>query len=97
MSALSNKGVYSLNAPGALYGRKASTDDTDSENDTGHPDTGAEAAHDEVGGTVEYYVGDIEEGQCRRDVLGCEVQDRHQVMAHVRVHRLRQSDVRAQG
>ncbi|TPX13975.1 uncharacterized protein E0L32_005675 [Thyridium curvatum] len=86
-----------LEAPGGLDGGEAHADDADGEDDAGHPDARAEAAHDEVGGEVKEHVRDVEERQGRRGVLGRQVQHRHEVVLDVGVHGLRDADVGPDG
>lgn len=55
----------------------------------------AQPRHDQVRRQVEDDVADVEQRQTRRDLVRRQVQDGAQVVAHVRVHRLREPDVGA--
>lgn len=86
-----------LHGPGGAHGGEAHAYEADGEDDAGHPDTGAEPAHDEVGGAVEDDIRDVEQGQGGGGVARCQVQDRHEVMALGDVHGLGEPDVGADG
>ncbi|PNY25928.1 Uncharacterized protein TCAP_04124 [Tolypocladium capitatum] len=86
-----------LDAPGVLDGCEAGPDEARGKDDPRHPDPGAQLAHYEVGREVEYDVGDVEEREGRGDVLGREAKHRHEIVAHVLVHRLGDANVGADG
>ena len=86
-----------LDTPGILDGGEADSNDTDGEDDAGHPGTGTESAHDKVGRQVEEHIRDVEQGQGRRRVLGREAEYGDEIMFDVPVHGLRNADVGPDG
>jgi hypothetical protein len=86
-----------LDAPGILDSSEAGTDDASSEDNTGHPETGAELAHDQVGGEVEDDIGDIEQSESSRSILRSQPKHSHEVMTFILVHGLSNSNVGSDG
>lgn len=56
---------------------------------------GAEFSHDQVGRDLEDDIADVEQGEARGDLVRGEIQHRAQVMPLIRVHGLREADIRA--
>lgn len=57
----SEKESKELETPGIVDGSEASTDQGGRKDNASHPETGAELAHDQVGGEVEDDIGDVEQ------------------------------------
>lgn len=93
----SEKESEELETPGIVDGSEASADQRGRKDDAGHPETGAELAHDQVGGEVEDDIGDVKQRESSRDVLGFQVEDVDEVMLLVLVHGLGDSDVGPDG
>lgn len=87
----------SQKTPRSLDGGETGADDSDSDDNSRHPDSRAESRHQEVGRTVEENVGDIEESQGCRCLLCRQVQDLLKRMACCLVHRLGETDIGSNG
>jgi hypothetical protein len=82
-----------LDAPGIVDSSETSADNTGSKDNASHPETRAELAHDEVGRAVKEDIGNVEESQGGRNVLGSHSENSHEVMSLVLVHGLSDSNV----
>ncbi|KAJ0164131.1 hypothetical protein CTA2_1679 [Colletotrichum tanaceti] len=86
-----------LDTPGTLYSSEAGANDASGDDDSSHPDPGAQLGHDQVRGTVEDDIGDVEKSQRGRRIACRQPENRHQVMTLRRVHGLGDADIGPDG
>lgn len=86
-------GRDSQKTPRSLDGGETGADDSDGDDNSGHPDSRAESRHQKVGRAIEKNVGDIEESQGCRSLLCRQVQNLLKRMTCCLVHSLGETDI----
>lgn len=86
-----------LEAPGGFHGRQTSPNHPHTDDNAAHPNMRAQTRHDQVGRQIEDDVTHVEQRQTSRDLMRRHFQHGPQIMLRVRVHRLRQTNIRPDG
>jgi len=90
-------GGISLKTPGRLHGRHACPNHAHRNHYPAHPDVGAQFAHDQVAGTVEDDIADVEQGQAGGYLFVGEVQNVFERVTLGTVHCLSETHIGADG
>ncbi len=81
--------------PSCFDGCETGTNQSNCEDNTGHPDARTEARHDEVGREVKDDIGDVKESESERHLGPGQVEDGFEIVTNIRVHGLGEADIGA--